>query len=164
MLRFWKCDAHVEMLNGFLQRIAENDVLGFNNVQNMTRLRAQRLSLCLSLSLSFSLSLSLSLPRARAKSHLQRASNGRSWGQSCLGLLETTACHTACQLRRTSQKVRLIFRSDMPQLWSLPCGMTHGSVVRLLVMNLHTVGIPTYVQIMPAGCFQHPGCNLLQHE
>ena len=28
----------VEMLNGFLQRIAENEVLGFNYVQSRTRL------------------------------------------------------------------------------------------------------------------------------
>ena len=39
MLRtFWKCDVYVEMLNGFLPRIAENEVLGFNVVQSIARL------------------------------------------------------------------------------------------------------------------------------
>ena len=31
MLHFWKCDVYVEMLNGFLPRIAENEVLGFSD-------------------------------------------------------------------------------------------------------------------------------------
>ena len=34
---FWKCNVlSIEMLNGFLQRIAENEVLGFNDVQSRT--------------------------------------------------------------------------------------------------------------------------------
>ena len=35
---FWKCDVYVEMLNGFLPRIAENEVLGLNVVQSIARL------------------------------------------------------------------------------------------------------------------------------
>ena len=35
---FWKCEVCVEMLNGFLPRIAENEVLGFNVVRNIARL------------------------------------------------------------------------------------------------------------------------------
>ena len=35
---FWKCNVYVGMLNGVLQRIAENDVLGFNVVQSIARL------------------------------------------------------------------------------------------------------------------------------
>ena len=40
---FWKCNVFVEMLNGFLQRIAESEVLGFNDAQSRTRLLAHRL-------------------------------------------------------------------------------------------------------------------------
>ena len=48
---FWKCEVYVEMLNGFLPRIAENEVLGFNVVQSIARLCAHRLysAMCLPL-------------------------------------------------------------------------------------------------------------------
>eukprot|EP00439_Symbiodinium_sp_Y106_P081561 s2757_g20.t1 len=48
---FWKCEVYVEMLSGILPRIAENEVLGFNVVQNIARLRAHRLysAMCLPL-------------------------------------------------------------------------------------------------------------------
>ena len=64
---FWKCEVYVAMLNGFLPRIAENEVLGLNVVQSIARLRAHRLysALCLRL-LRLSRMLTLSV---RAKVH-----------------------------------------------------------------------------------------------
>ena len=35
---FWKGEVYVEMLNGFLPQIVENEVLGFNVVQSIARL------------------------------------------------------------------------------------------------------------------------------